>query len=95
MKVICSVYKSPKKSDMYLYVDKKEGLARVPETLLEMFGTPKEAMTLLVTPGKKLARVEAPKLLAALRDPGYYLQMPPPREEYMLDLYRAPTEAKY
>ncbi|RDE22654.1 YcgL domain-containing protein [Motiliproteus coralliicola] len=95
MKVICSVYKSPKKPDMYLYVDKKEGLARVPEALLEMFGKPQEAMTLLVTPGKKLARVEAPKLLSALRDPGYYLQMPPPKEEYMLDLYRAPTEAKY
>ena len=95
MKVICSVYKSPKKSEMYLYVDKKEGLSRVPEALLEMFGKPIDAMTLLVTPQKKLARVDADKLLQELRDKGYYLQMPPAKEEYLLDLYRAPTEAKY
>ncbi|WP_207061286.1 YcgL domain-containing protein [Motiliproteus sp. SC1-56] len=95
MKVICSVFKSPKKDEMYLYVDKREGLQRVPEALKEMFGTPKEVMTLLVTPEKKLARVEAAKLLAALQEQGYYLQMPPAKDEYLLDLYRTPTEGRY
>ena len=95
MKLICAVYKSPKKAEMYLYVDKKEGLARVPEALLERFGEPVEAMTLLVTPEKKMARVEAGKLLQEIRDNGFYLQMPPAKESYLLDLYKAPTEAKY
>lgn len=95
MKTICAVYKSPKKAEMYLYVDKRDGLKRVPEALLEMFGEPKQVMILLVTPEKQLARVDADKLLADLKEKGYYLQMPPPRDEYMLDLYRAPTEAKY
>ncbi|MCW8886847.1 MAG: YcgL domain-containing protein [Motiliproteus sp.] len=95
MKRICSVFKSPKKDEMYLYVDKREGLERVPEALLSSFGEPKEVMTLLVAPGKKLARVEAEKVLADILKQGFYLQMPPAREEYMLDLYKTPTEGKY
>jgi len=95
MKVICSIYKSTKKDEMYLYVDKREGLTRVPPALLEMFGKPAGAMTLLLTPDKKLARVEVQRVMDDIRDKGYYLQMPPPKEEYLLDLYRAPTEAKY
>jgi uncharacterized protein YcgL (UPF0745 family) len=95
MKRICSVYKSPKKDEMYLYVDKREGLARVPEALLNSFGEPKEVMTLLITAEKKLARVDAEKVLADIVRQGFYLQMPPAKEEYMLDLYKTPTEGKY
>lgn len=95
MKVICSIYRSLKKTDMYLYVEKREGLARVPEALIEVFGKPAGAMTLLITPTKKLARADAQKVLADIRSKGYYLQMPPPREEYMLDLYREPTESRW
>ncbi len=31
MKRICSIYKSPRKNEMYLYVLKADGLERVPE----------------------------------------------------------------
>ncbi|OSO73817.1 hypothetical protein B6N17_007910, partial [Stutzerimonas stutzeri] len=34
MKLICSIYKSPRKDGMYLYVDKRDALKRVPEGLL-------------------------------------------------------------
>jgi len=95
MKVICSIYRSTKKAEMYLYVEKSEGLKRVPGALLEMFGKPTGAMTLLITPSKKLARAEAAKVISDIRSKGYYLQMPPAKEEYMLDLYRAPTESRY
>ncbi len=95
MKRICAVYKSPKKDEMYLYVDKKEGLERVPEVLLERFGKPIDVMTMLITPEKKLARAEGAKVLEAIEEQGFYLQMPPAKEEYMLDLYRTPTESRY
>ncbi len=91
---ICDIYKSPKKDEMYLYVRKVEGLSRVPEALLTMFGKPKHYVTLLLTPERKLARAEAPKVIAELAEKGYYLQMPPAREDYMLDLFR-PDESKY
>ncbi|MEH6649479.1 MAG: YcgL domain-containing protein [Motiliproteus sp.] len=95
MKLICQVFKSLKKSEMYLYVDKKEGLGRVPEALLEVFGQPQPAMVLLITPNKKLARVDTEKLLSEIGSNGYYLQMPPATEPYKLNLYSAPTDARY
>ncbi len=95
MKRICCVYKSSKQDEMYLYVDKREGLARVPEALLKSFGEPKELMTLLIRADKKLARVDAAKLLNEISSKGFYLQMPPAKDEYLLDLYKTPTESRY
>ncbi|SDO28180.1 hypothetical protein SAMN04487957_10540 [Halomonas shengliensis] len=94
-RLLCQVFRSPRKDEMYLYVDKREGLARVPEPLLVRFGEPQPAMTLLLSPEKRLARAGAAEVMAAIRDKGFYLQMPPAKEEYLLDLYRTPTEARY
>lgn len=94
-KLLCEIFKSPSKEEMYLYVDKRRGLEEVPEALLEHFGTPISAMTLILTPEKRLGRAQAGDVMAAIREKGYYLQMPPAKEEYLLDLYRTPTEARY
>jgi len=80
---------------MYLYVDKREALTRVPEVLLKTFGEPKEVMTLLIRADKPLARVDSEKVLKEIAIKGFYLQMPPAKEEYFLDLYRTPTEGRY
>lgn len=72
---------------MYLYVDKKDLLKRVPDTLVEMFGTPSHLMDMPIKPGRKLARVDVEKMLQGIKEKGFYLQMPPPKEDYMLDLY--------
>ena len=85
---ICSVYLSPKKDEMYLYVDKRDQLSKVPEALLEMFGTPKHVMDIPLKTERKLARVEAEKVLSELDDKGYFLQMPPPKDDYLLDLHQ-------
>ena len=91
---ICSIYKSSKRDEMYLYVRKAEGFERVPEALVEMFGKATLFGTLLLTPDKKLARADVALVLADLQEKGFYLQMPPQRENYMLDLFR-PDESKY
>ena len=62
---------------------------------MERFGKPISAMTMLLKPEKKLARANAEDVMKAIREQGFYLQMPPVRDEYLLDLYKAPTEAKY
>ncbi|OBX37098.1 protein YcgL [Halomonas elongata] len=49
-KLLCEVFKSPRKDEMYLFVDKTRGLAEVPEALLERFGEPGSTMSLLLTP---------------------------------------------
>lgn len=83
MKRICSIYKSPRKQEMYLYVDKREALTRVPEALLEAFGPPQHAFDLLLTPDRELARENAQSVLQNIEEKGFHLQMPPPEEEYI------------
>ncbi|MCC6077111.1 YcgL domain-containing protein [Pseudomonas sp. GCM10022188] len=83
MKRICSIYKSPRKREMYLYVDKREALTRVPEALLSVFGAPQHVFDMLLTPERKLAREEAGQVLENIEKQGFHLQMPPPEEEYI------------
>ncbi|MDT0502386.1 MULTISPECIES: YcgL domain-containing protein [unclassified Halomonas] len=94
-RLLCQVFKSSRKEEMYLYVDKREGTERVPGPLLERFGKPVPAMTLILSPEKRLGRASAVEVMQAIRDNGFYLQMPPAKEEYLLDLYRTPTQARY
>ena len=94
-KLLCEIFKSPRKEEMYLYVDKRQGLKEVPEALLERFGKPVSTMTLILTADKPMARAKASDVIAAIREKGYYFQMPPAKEEYLMDLYRTPTEARY
>lgn len=95
MKLITDVYLSSRQDEMYLYVAKAKGLADVPQQLLEHFGAAKRVLSLVLTPDKKLAWAEAPKVLEAINNQGYYLQIPPPKDDYLLDLYRTPTKAAY
>ena len=83
MKHICSIYRSPRKNEMYLYVLKSEALGRVPETLLAAFGKPQHAFDLVLTPERKLAREDIQKVLENLDKQGYHLQMPPAEDEYI------------
>jgi len=73
---------------MYLYTDRLEGLKRVPKELLELFGTPKEVMALPLSEDRDLGRADAQKVLDEIEEKGFYLQLPPAREDYMLDLHK-------
>ncbi|MGB1092100.1 MAG: YcgL domain-containing protein [Oceanobacter sp.] len=86
-KQLCDVYKSPKKDETYLYVTRKDGLSKVPDELMETFGKPELALTMILTPEKQLARTDGQRVLDELEEKGFYLQLPPPRETYMLDLF--------
>lgn len=72
---------------MYLYVDKQEDLERIPAALLKRFGKPEQAMTLVLTPERELARVDIAKVLASLEEQGFFLQMPPQPDKVMQKLH--------
>ena len=74
---ICDVFRSPRREGMYLYVLRSDGLARVPDALLSVFGEPEPALSFVLEPGRKLARADATRVLEALNEQGYYLQRPP------------------
>lgn len=88
-KLICEIFQSSKQPGMYLYVEKKAGLTRVPEVLLERFGKAKSAMTLLLTPERKLANADIGKVLSAIETQGFYLQLPKGEDDYMRDIAQA------
>lgn len=81
MSLLCQVYRSSRKQEMYLYVDKAHGLQNVPDTLLAQFGVPAPVMLLHLTPQHKLARADAALVLASIETQGFYLQMPPTTAE--------------
>ena len=73
----CSIYKGPKKTDHYLYVEREDDFSRVPEALLDMLGKLELIMTLELSPERTLAQADIQQVKAALKNQGYYFQMPP------------------
>ncbi|MWJ27781.1 hypothetical protein GPM19_06100 [Halomonas sp. ZH2S] len=94
-KLLCEIFKSSRKEEMYLYVDKRKGLGEVPDGLLEQFGKPVPYLTMILRPTTTLARAKAVDVMAKIEEQGFYFQMPPAKEEYLMDLYRTPTQARY
>lgn len=80
---LVEIFKGTRKAESYLYVDKAQGLADVPEVLLAQFGEPRSVMTLMLDPQRKLARANAAEVLAKIEEQGYYLQMPPTQAELL------------
>ncbi|QFU76162.1 YcgL domain-containing protein [Halioglobus maricola] len=83
MKLICEIFRSPQKEEMYLYVEKAKGLEDVPETLLKQFGEAESVMTIVLTPERKLARVDVAEVLEHIEANGFFLQMPPTPQELL------------
>lgn len=81
--MFCVIYRSTKRDQTYLYVDKKDDFSRVPEALMKSFGTPHLVMLLPLDGSKKLASADIEKVKLALKEEGFYLQLPPPPENLL------------
>jgi len=79
----CWIYKSSRKEEMYLYLAEEDGYENLPDLLKSNFGRAIFVMQLHLSPGRPLARVEVARVIDALREQGYYLQMPPKLEPEM------------
>lgn len=75
--IVCDIFASRYKNEMYLYVARAEGTERVPDELLERLGALRLVTTLLLKHDLKLARADVAEVLRRLDQQGYYLQMPP------------------
>jgi uncharacterized protein YcgL (UPF0745 family) len=72
----CFVYKSIKKADSYIYINKKDNFENIPEQLLQLFGAPQFTLEFELTEDRKLPLVDAKQVMHSLNTQGYYLQMP-------------------
>jgi uncharacterized protein YcgL (UPF0745 family) len=86
--MLCSVYKSSKKVQTYLYVNKRDDFSDVPEALMKMFGKPVLVTVLNLASKVKLGFADLDKVKASLAEQGYFLQLTP-QEEDMLKGHKA------
>jgi uncharacterized protein YcgL (UPF0745 family) len=73
----CEIYKGRKKPDTYLYMESPGDFSRLPPSLPDMLGALELVMTLELGNDRKLARANAREIITALKQQGYYLQLPP------------------
>ena len=85
--MLCSVYKSNKKEEMYLFITRRDDFSQVPDNLLAIFGKPKLVVAMNLKAERELAFADTTKVLSELSTTGYYLQMPPPPVNH-LDEYK-------
>jgi hypothetical protein len=73
----CIVYKGLHKADTYLYVERADDFSRVPEALLAQLGDLEVVLEIELHPERRLARADITLVMQALREEGFYLQLPP------------------
>ena len=78
---LCSIFRSSKRAEMYLYVKKGTELDTLPEALIRQFGDVSLVMDLLLREERPLARADVKKVMAMIEEQGFYLQMPPAEQE--------------
>lgn len=78
---LCSIFRSSKRAEMYLYVKKGTELDTLPEALIKQFGDVSLVMDLLLREERPLARADVKKVMAMIEEQGFYLQMPPAEQE--------------
>jgi uncharacterized protein YcgL (UPF0745 family) len=81
--MLCAIYKSAKKAQMYLFVKTRDDFSSVPEALMKVFGTPTLVTLTNLATKTKLAFADLEKVKTNLEEEGYYLQMPPPQEDLL------------
>ena len=90
--MLCSIYKSLKKDNTYLYINKKDDFVDVPAQLMSTFGKPQFVMVIKLE-GRTLALADVEKVKESLHTVGFYLQVPPPVTN-LLEQYKADKAAK-
>jgi uncharacterized protein YcgL (UPF0745 family) len=81
--MLCTIYKSSKKAETYLFVKQRDDFSDVPAPLMSMFGTPTLVTVMNLANKEKLALANIDKVKENLNEKGYYLQLPPPKENLL------------
>ncbi|NOU50199.1 YcgL domain-containing protein [Pseudoalteromonas sp. JBTF-M23] len=85
--MLTAVYKSLKKADTYLYIEKRDDFSKIPEPLMAMFGRPKYVMMFDLSKRNRLGMADIAQVKEKLSSDGFYLQLPPP-EDNLLDQFK-------
>ena len=81
--MLCAIYKSARKAQTYLFVNKRDDFSSVPDGLMKTFGTPNLVTLINLDTKEKLAMADLEKVKSNLIEKGFYLQLPPPQEDLL------------
>jgi uncharacterized protein YcgL (UPF0745 family) len=70
------IYRCSRKPDMYIYLAERNDFSKVPAVVMNGLGITQFAMELELTEDRKLARVDAKKVLQNINEHGFHLQLP-------------------
>lgn len=90
--MLCVIYKSLKKEHTYLFVKTRDDFSAVPEGLMSTFGRPNLVTIINLATKDKLGFADLEKVKASLVEQGFYLQLPPPKED-LLKEHKATMDA--
>jgi len=79
----CYVYRSKHKQGLYLYLTEKDDFSRVPESLMKMLGETTFSFEFDLSENRKLVRAEALEVIRNMKENGFFLQMPPAKDELL------------
>ncbi|MDP2633234.1 MAG: YcgL domain-containing protein [Pseudoalteromonas sp.] len=83
--MLTAVYKSKKKADTFLFVEKRDDFSKVPEPLMGMFGKPVYVMLINLAKREHLGVADLNAVKQALTENGFYLQIPPPQDNLLAE----------
>lgn len=83
-----SVYRCHKKAQTYVYLPSDQEYADLPEAFVAQFGEASEFLTFVLHAEKRLAQVDAGKVIAAIRSQGFFLQLPP-QQDYQAESHQS------
>lgn len=72
----CTVYKSLKKDETYVFIPTTTALSDLPDELIKVLGQTERVITLKLTPEKKMARGTGAEVMKSIEKQGFHLQMP-------------------
>ena len=74
------VYRSARRAETYIYLPKDDDFEDLPENLREHFGEGTGFLEFWLHEEKYLAQADPQQVLNALREQGFYLQLPPSKD---------------
>lgn len=86
--MLCAIYRSNKKDQTYLFISKRDDFSKVPEELMSLFGVPVLVTIINLASKQKLAMADVQTVKENMFNQGYYLQLPPPKEN-LLEQHKA------
>ncbi|PID63512.1 MAG: hypothetical protein CSB44_01420 [Gammaproteobacteria bacterium] len=84
----CHIYRSSVREGLYVYLADPDGLDALPAPVTKQLGQAEFAMSIELTPDRKLGQENATTVIENLERVGYHLQMPRDIESVLADIAR-------